>query len=97
MDASILNYTVNDNVGEFLRNDKKLYIIVCILRSNKINKKPMRTETKIGFFKILSNQILDLILSKKSWSHASYGYYYSTPFDYRLILVVGVWDKNCGE
>ena len=26
MDASILNYTVNDNVGEFLSNDKKLYI-----------------------------------------------------------------------
>ena len=26
MDASILNYTVNDNVGEFLSKDKKLYI-----------------------------------------------------------------------
>ena len=26
MDASILNYTVNDNVGDFLSKDKKLYI-----------------------------------------------------------------------
>ena len=26
MDASILNYTVNDNVGEFLSKTKKIYI-----------------------------------------------------------------------
>ena len=26
MDASILNYTVNDNVGQFLENNKKIYI-----------------------------------------------------------------------
>ena len=26
MDASILNYTVNDNVGEFLKQNQKLYI-----------------------------------------------------------------------
>ena len=26
MDASILNYTVNDNVGNFLSKEKKLYI-----------------------------------------------------------------------
>ena len=26
MDASVLNYTVNDNVGEFLNKTKKLYI-----------------------------------------------------------------------
>ena len=26
MDASILNYTVNDNVGQFLENNKKFYI-----------------------------------------------------------------------
>ena len=28
MDASILNYTVNDNVGEFLSKDKKLILMV---------------------------------------------------------------------
>ena len=28
MDASILNYTVNDNVGEFLSKDKKVNLVV---------------------------------------------------------------------
>ena len=26
MDASVLNYTVNDNVGSFLNENKKIYI-----------------------------------------------------------------------